>query len=113
MEKPGERPQSRFRYVVLDALCVDFSGLGGKPQGNEEIDDKTVAGAYPPGQSLALFGQEHAAIRTCGRELLALETGNGIDCRRMRHPKTSSDIGGARLPGCSQQIGDKLHVIFQ
>ena len=82
---------------MLDALGVGLRRLGRHAERAQEIDHEAMAHAHPVGERMALFGQEHAAVRPRRRQAGTLEPRDGLDRGGVGDAETAGDVGRPRL----------------
>ena len=97
---------------MFDALGVRFGGFAGDAERAQHIDHEAMAQPHPLRQRLALFGQEHATVRTRGGETGALEPRNRFDRGGVRNAEPARDVGRPGLAFALEQIGDQLDIVF-
>jgi hypothetical protein len=69
--------------------------------------------AHPVSEFLAGWRQEHAAIRPCRSQALALQSLDALDCGGVRHAEPAGDIRGPCLALRRQKVGNQLGIILK
>ena len=98
---------------MLHALGVSFGCLSGRANGDEEVDDKTVAGASGFRESPSGVSEKEAAIWTCGYKPFPSQPRNVLKGRWMGNPLASGDVGRPRLAVGREEVSNHFHIILK